>query len=68
MVLVFDNDMARAAGARSAACSLHFQVKVLGDVEEVVALRDFEGMRRLFLVDEGNLETAGGLITSRGSG
>lgn len=45
--------MAGGAGAGSAASPFHLNVVCLRDVEEVVAVRDFKGVRVAVLVDEG---------------
>lgn len=57
--LVLDDDMAGAAGARSAASAFHLQLMVLRDVEEVCALRDVEGVRVGGLIDYGEVEAGG---------
>ena len=45
--------MAGGTGAGAAACAFHFDVVGLGDVEEVVAVGDGEGVAVRVFVDEG---------------
>jgi hypothetical protein len=51
--LVLDDDVARRTGAGAAACALHFEVVGLGDVEQVGAVGDGEGVGLRVFVDEG---------------
>lgn len=44
--------MACRAGAGAATCAFHLEVVGLGNVEQVVALADFEGIRLAVFVDE----------------
>ena len=55
-VWVFDNDMARGAGAGSAAGAFHVQVVRLGYIEEIVAFRNSYLGLFAFLIDEGYVE------------
>ncbi|KAH7413590.1 Rrp15p-domain-containing protein [Phaeosphaeria sp. MPI-PUGE-AT-0046c] len=58
VLLVFYNDVAGGAGAGATACALHLEVMVLGNVEQVGAIGDGEGVRLGFLVDEGYCASA----------
>ena len=53
--------MTRRAGAGATAGPFHFEVVGLGYVEEVVAVRDFEGVGLSFFVDEGYVPFETGL-------
>ena len=52
LCLVVDDDVAGRAGAGAAAGAFHLEVVGLGDVEQVVALADLEGVGLVVLVDE----------------
>lgn len=60
VVLVRHDDVAGAAGAGPAAGAFHFEVVGLGDVEQVVAVGDLEGVGLAFFVDEGYFAPVGG--------
>ena len=52
-LLLPHNNMTSRAGARASTRALHLQVVGLRDVEQVVAVGHFEGVRGAFFVDEG---------------
>lgn len=58
---VGDDDVAGRAGAGAAAGALHLEVVGLRNVEEVVALADGNLVLLALLVDERNVEPAGGV-------
>ncbi|KAF1918734.1 Rrp15p-domain-containing protein [Ampelomyces quisqualis] len=66
--VVGDNDVARGAGAGAAACALHFEVVGLGDVEQIGAVGDGEGVGLQVFVDEGDCASAGEVSRAVGGG